>query len=134
MESSKARASHEIRGLPWADAGEAGYSIRFAEGGGALCAVCGRCETGAGPVGCLDDEPICDRCLLEGSHHLGLVLAVVLVARAYATTVGTPKERRAALAELGAFARIYEGLAAKSWPRRTFQIASDGAGGDDGAH
>ncbi|NJL27194.1 MAG: hypothetical protein HC897_04540 [Thermoanaerobaculia bacterium] len=46
------------------------FSIRLADRGGAECSVCGEL-TGSGPIGCSDDEPICDRCLIEGCHELG---------------------------------------------------------------
>ena len=97
------------------------YSIRVADNPGTLCAACGKQETGAGPVGYRDDDPICDLCLLEGSHELGMVIAVVAVVRAYASVKDAPlEERQEALQELGAFARVYETFAAKSWPARTF--------------
>lgn len=98
-----------------------GYSIQVARSPGVLCAECAE-PTGAGPIGCLDDEPICDMCLLEGCHELGMVLAVIAVARAFASI--NPRqvnERREALEELGAFVRIYERFAAKSGPPRKFR-------------
>ena len=98
------------------------YSIRVAESPGTLCAACGKLETGAGPVGYLDDEPICDLCLLERSTDLGLMLATIAVVRAYAATGGTPEQRQDALDELGVFARIYHRVASKSWPARIFRI------------
>ncbi len=99
-----------------------GYSIRVATNPGTLCGQCAE-PTGAGPIGCLDDEPICDMCLLEGSHELGMVLAVIAVARAYASIdPGQVRERREALEELGAFVRIYERFAAKSGPPRRFRV------------
>ena len=48
-----------------------------------------------------------------------MLLAVVAVTRAYAG-VKDAEEREEALRELGAFARVYEAVAAKSWPARTF--------------
>ena len=98
------------------------YSIRVADRPGTVCAACGMQETGAGPVGYLGDEPICDFCLLERSADLGLVLAVIAVVRAYAGAGGTPEQHQQALAELGAFARIYHRAASKSWPVRMFHI------------
>ena len=98
------------------------YSIQVANSPGTLCAKCAE-PTGAGPIGCLDDEPICDMCLLEGCHELGMVPAVIAVARAYASI--DPRqmnERREALEELGAFVRIYERFASKSGPPRRFRI------------
>ena len=98
------------------------YSIRVAESSGTLCAACGKQETGSGPVGYMDDEPICDLCLLERSTDLGLMMAVVAVVRAYAGTGGAPEQRQEALEELGVFARIYHRVASKSWPARIFRI------------
>ena len=96
------------------------YSIRVAIDAGAPCAVCGT-ATGSGPVGYHGEEAICDLCLLEGSSQLGMVLALIAVVRAYASVeVTSDADRRDALAELGAFARIYETFAAKSGPARRF--------------
>ena len=50
-----------------------------------------------------------------------MVIAVVAVTRAYASVRDAPlEERQTALEELGAFARVYETFAAKSWRARTF--------------
>ena len=99
-----------------------GYSIQVARSPGILCAECAE-PTGAGPIGCLDDEPICDMCLLEGCHELGMVLAVIAVARAFASVDPRQvREQREALEELGASVRIYERLATKSGPLRRFRI------------
>ena len=97
------------------------YSI--AENPGTLCAACGKQGTGAGPVGYLTDDPICDLCLLEGSTDLGLMLALAAVVRGFASAGGdTPEEYRDALRELGAFARIYHRVSSKSWKARTIRI------------
>lgn len=109
-------------GSPGTGTVEGRYTIPFAESPGALCCVCDEQETGAGPVGYLDDSPVCDLCLLRGAHHLGMVLAVIAVVRAYAAASDEPHELRDALFELGAFARVYERYAAKSWPARSFTI------------
>ncbi len=98
------------------------YTIRIADNPGTTCATCGKQETGSGPVGFLDDEPVCDLCLLEGSPELGMVLALISVVRAYANMNGTPEERQAALEELGAFARIYDRFAAKTGPARIIKF------------
>ena len=99
-----------------------GYSIQVAKSPGTLCAECAE-PTGAGPIGCLDEEPICDMCLLEGCHELGMVLAVIAVARAFASIDPRQvREQREALEELGAFVRIYERFAAKSGPPRRFRV------------
>ena len=98
------------------------YSIQVARCPGILCAECAE-PTGAGPIGCLDDEPICDMCLLEGCHELGMVLAVIAVARACASIDPRQvRERSEALEELGAFVRIYQRFAAKLGPPRRFRI------------
>lgn len=96
------------------------YSIRVADQPGSTCATCMR-PTGHGPVGYRGDAPICDRCLLEASTPLGLTLALVAVARAFA--IGSPSVRldaSMALAELGAFARIFERVASTWGPARSF--------------
>ncbi len=96
------------------------FSIRHAEDPDAICALCDR-PTGTGPVGHSGDRPVCDLCLLEGSSVLGMVLALVAVVRAFGSVeVSSDEEHRQALAELGAFARIYERFAAKSGPARRF--------------
>ncbi len=98
------------------------YSIRGAESPG-TCAACGKQETGTGPVGYLDEEPICDLCLLERTTDLGMALALISVVRAYGSLgTGTSEEHQEALEELGAFARIYHRIASKSWPARLFRI------------
>ncbi len=97
---------------------EPAYSIRVAADPGAPCPLCG-VETGSGPVGYHGDQAICDLCLLEASPALGVVLGLVAVTRAYGSVeVASTDERRDALQELGAFARIYERFAAKSGPAR----------------
>ena len=93
------------------------YNIRVADTAG-VCPRCGE-STGTGPVGYHGDQAICDLCLLEGSNELGMVLALVAVTRACASVeLTSDADRRAADAELGAFARIYESFAAKSGPAR----------------
>lgn len=114
-------------GWPWEDALEqVSYSIRIPEPSGP--ARCGRCRvrfSAAGPTGFAEDLPICDMCLLEGSAELGMVMALVAVVRAFGTVKPSDhQDYREALAELGAFARIYERFAAKSGPARVFRIPS----------
>jgi len=110
------------------------YSIRVAKNPGSLCAACGKQETGSGPVGYLDDAAVCDLCLLQGNHELGLVLAVICVTRAYASVRGDSEESQAALEELGAFARVYDRVASKSGPARMFKIIPDFSRSNDTAH
>ncbi|MCP3957431.1 MAG: hypothetical protein GY719_06230 [bacterium] len=94
------------------------YNIRVADQPGTPCALC-EAPTGAGPAGTLDEQTVCDRCLLEGCHVLGLLLALEAVVRAYGSLAPGDPERDDALAELGAFARVYERFAARSGPPRT---------------
>lgn len=103
---------------------KAGYSIRLPEPAGpARCARCKSRFSAAGPTGYAEDHPICDMCLLEGSSELGMVLALVAVVRAFgAVKPSDHEEYREALKELGAFARIYERVAAKSSQARIFRI------------
>ena len=110
------------------------YSIRVAENSGCLCVACSKQETGAGPVGYIDDDPVCDLCLLEGNHELGMVLAVISVVRAYASVKGSPEEWQSALEELGAFARVYDRFAAKSGPARLIRIIPDFGRSNDTTH
>ncbi len=94
------------------------YSIRVATDPGSPCRLCAS-ETGSGPVGYRGEEPVCDLCLLENSPELGILLAVVAVTRAYGSVeIASTADRRDALNELGAFARIYERIAARSGPAR----------------
>ena len=114
-------------GWPWDDALEhKRYSIRIPEPEGpARCARCRARFSAAGPTGHAEDLPICDMCLLEGSAELGMVLALAAVVRAFGTVLPeSHDDYREALAELGAFARIYERFAAKSGPPRVFRIPS----------
>ncbi len=98
------------------------FSIRIAGSPDTLCTACGKQETGTGPVGYLDGEPICDLCLLKRTTDLGLILALVSVIRAYASMgAGTSEAHQEALAELGAFARIFHRIASKSWPARVLK-------------
>ncbi len=99
------------------------YSLRVTDLPGTPCSQCGK-RTGAGPVGYLDEEVVCDLCLLEGSHQLGMLLALESVVRAYGSLAPGDPERDDALAELGAFARVYERFAARFGPAR--KILPDG--------
>lgn len=98
------------------------YSIRVpGEAEDIQCPRCGIDLKAAGPTGFAAEAPICDVCLLEASPHLGMVLALVAVARAHAEL---PRATHApgywlALEELGAFVRIYDRFAAKAGPRRS---------------
>ncbi|MCP3962861.1 MAG: hypothetical protein GY719_33905 [bacterium] len=100
------------------------YSIRIPEPPGPV--TCGHCRAhfiAAGPTGYAEDRLICDMCLLEGAPELGMVIALVAVVRAFGTVQPSNHEDyRDALAEIGAFARIYERFAAKSGPPRVFRV------------
>ena len=93
-------------------------SIRVATVADVPCALCGT-ATGSGPIGYRGERPICDLCLLEESNELGMVLALVAVARAYGSVEpSSDEEQQQGLAILGAFTRIYERFAAKFGPAR----------------
>jgi hypothetical protein len=103
---------------------QASYSIRLPETPGEVgCARCDALFRAAGPTGHLDEQPICDLCLLECEKELGMVLALVSVVRAYASMhFGSAKEHWEALEEVGAFAHIFEQVAtARSGPGRLFR-------------
>ena len=102
------------------------YSIRMPQPAGPVrCAGCRARFSAAGPTGFAEDRAICDMCLLEGSSELGMVLALVAVVRAFGIVQPTDREDyRDALRELGAFARIYERVAARSGPPRVFRVPS----------
>ncbi len=112
-------------GRPWNDELEdVLYSIRIPRpAGSARCARCRVRFSAAGPTGYVEDSPICDMCLLEGSQELGMAMALVAVVRAFGTVRSSSHgDYQEALGELGAFARIYERFAAKSGPPRMFRI------------
>ncbi len=102
---------------------EPAYSILPAPRRKVSCAACGRRFAGSGPVGCRDGAPICDLCLFEGDAELGMVVALISVARAYASVAGRfPGQLLDPLLELGSFARLYERFAATIGPPRLFAI------------
>ncbi len=78
------------------------YSIRIADKPGTVCAACRKQETGAGPVGYMDDEPICDLCLLERSTDL----ATIAVVRAHAGIVGTAEQKGEAVVFIPIYRRV----------------------------
>lgn len=100
------------------------YSIRLPDRAGDV--DCARCDTrfrAAGPTGHADELPICDLCLLECEKELGMVLALVSVVRVYASMrFGSAREHWEALEEVGAFAHVFEQVAAaRSGPGRIFR-------------
>ncbi len=113
-------------------AGRPAFSIQMAANRSRTCAACGKDFTGGGPLGHRGEDPVCDLCLFEGSSDLGMVMALISVTRAFATiyarVTGAWIEP---LRELGTFARVYELVAAKSWPRRSFDVPGFTARDDD---
>ncbi len=128
-EAESTPAPEEFAG--WTVGDDSSYTIRLAKSPG-TCAVC-REDTGVGPVGYLDESPICDLCLLEGSTDLGMIIALVSVVRAFATvrSDGSP-DHQEALKELNLFARLFHQIASKSWPARLFRLPNSilGPGGE----
>ncbi len=120
---SKAPVAHRDRAMR--HAGHSTYAIRVLRSPGVPCATCGA-ETGMGAVGHDGDDPVCDRCLLEQCEPLGMLLALVAVTRAYATTgTNEPDAARESLVELGGFARIFEHVIAKWGPPRLVTPRND---------
>ena len=96
------------------------FSIRLAEKAGAVCSICDE-PTGSGPIGCCEGEPICDRCLIEGCHELGMVIALISIVRGIACLEPVNEDQeQAALGELREFAKIYEQIARRLGPPRPF--------------
>lgn len=118
-------ADHAARRPPTLAAaaiGGSGHAIRIPPAPATVwCPHCNRSLLAAGPTGYLDDLPLCDVCLLQQAPDLGLLLALMAVARACANVEGSLEERRAALFELGGFVRIYERFAARHGPPRRFE-------------
>ncbi len=98
------------------------YSIRVADEAGEDCAIC-EAPTGAGPVGYRDDDTVCDMCLLDACTDLGLVLALIAVTRAFGAVPWRDRESgQEGLAQLGAFARVFEHILAKKSERRGMDL------------
>ena len=103
-----------------------GYSIRMADAPGVPCALCGK-PTGRGPVGHYEGDPICDRCLEEGSRDLGAVLALIAAARLHVYLVRQqPDQRGPQLELLTAFLHSFEHLAERWGPARAVLESSGG--------
>ncbi len=100
------------------------YSIRMPVGASEVrCPGCQTWFRAEGPTGFGATGPICDLCLLQGCHGLGMLLALASVARSYGRIRGSELgEKREALEELWAFTRIYESVAARNGPPRSFGI------------
>lgn len=82
-----------------------------------------------GPTAYENDQPISDLAMLDGCRELGMLLALAAVTRAFgAVSLAAPEVGREALYQLAAFARVYETFAAKSGPRRPFDLPDEIAG------
>lgn len=87
------------------------------------CPRCGLSFFAAGPTGFCAGEPVCDRCLFEGSIQLGMLLALASVTRGFGRLEPTTQKHvNAMLVELRAFARAYERFAARYGPPRLFRV------------
>jgi hypothetical protein len=118
---------------PWppppdlAPAGEGRFSIRMPTAPGVFpCAICNRFVAARGPTAYLNDQVVCDVCLLERESHLGMLIALASITRLYASfdeNDGTAAN--VAAAQLLAFARIFELFARRCGPGREldFEIA-----------
>lgn len=94
------------------------YSIRRNGSPGLQCAMCKKKPTWDGPVGYMGSRPICDICLLIGCPDLGLLLALGILARAFAadSAGASAAERAASLDLLAIFALVFDRKS--TWPRR----------------
>ena len=103
------------------------YSIRVPSlAVGVRCPTCEQSFWAAGPTGYADETPICDACLLQACHPLGMLLALSLVTRQLANL--SPKEGKdfeSALQEVGVFARVYEQVASQEGPPRRFELPEE---------
>ena len=99
-----------------------GFSIRIPpKRESVACGGCGKVFEIGGPTGFEAEIPVCDPCLLEGAPILGLLLALAHITRVYgAFRPEKAEDLRRALVDYGAFARIYEHVAAKEGPVRPF--------------
>lgn len=87
------------------------------------CHLCQLEFLAVGPTGFLGEDSICDACLLTGCQELGMLLALASVTRTFASFKGASREEYSeALAELAAFARIYDRVTSRSGPSRAFKI------------
>lgn len=106
------------------DPSPVGYAIRVPKVPiGALCPRCATCFWASGPTGYENERAICDACLLEACHPLGMLLALALVTRQLAnlsTEAGSDYD--GALREVGLFAQVYEQVAAQDGPPRKFEL------------
>ncbi len=125
--ASAALLEPEVSESPWfvdLAVEAAPYSIRIpVPAGDTRCPRCGSRFLAAGPTGFAAEQPICDLCLLDGSPPLGMLVALAAVVRAFgAVAPEDESDYREASEELATFARVYERVAAKSGPPRTFKL------------
>lgn len=118
---------------PWpppssgAPAGEGRFSIKMPAVPGVFpCAICARFVAARGPTAHLDDDVVCDVCLLERESQLGMLIALASITRLYASfDENDGAAANVAAAQLLAFARIFEVFARRCGPGREldFEIA-----------
>lgn len=103
---------------------DSAYSIRIPRSSREVeCPRCGLSFFAAGPTGFCAGEPVCDRCLFEGSAQLGMLLALASVTRGFGRLVpASQKHANAMLVSLGSFARTYESFASRFGPPRAFRV------------
>ncbi len=95
--------------------------IRWLEAASDPCVVCEQ-DVGTGPVGFKTDEPagsLCDGCLLEANHDLGMMILMVHVVRELATAaegINDPWKADEIMLSLMLFAKVYNQGA--TWIRR----------------
>lgn len=105
------------------------FSVVWHDESPGLCCACGA-MVGAGPSGWLSGSgPLCDPCLLEHAHDLGVMLQAANVMRELADAHSGADEhdgefgkenplRDEALIALMTYARMYERLSTERWPYR----------------
>lgn len=83
------------------------------------CALCANPFSAHGPTGYSEEQPICDRCLLEQESQLGMLLALSNFTRSYAPLADESGEIAVGAAcEMLAFAKVYELFSARFGPSR----------------
>ena len=89
------------------------------------CELCSKPFSAKGPTGYYDEQPICDRCLLESESQLGMLVALSSFTRNYARLADEegPTANEAA-GEMLAFARIYELFSARFGSPRGLDFAA----------
>lgn len=99
----------------------------------ARCELCGKIFPAQGPTGYYEEWPICDRCLLEHSNQLGMIMALGLFTRTYARLAAEGGVLASeAATEMLAFAKVYELFADAYGPPRPLDFAGLGVFGKSG--